>query len=144
MIPNSKSGTSVQSVFESMGFEVYDAPISMSDINTLLGAPSSTQLISLNDEGVRFVAGKPSGTISMGDLSGKTNDWVDNGSEFLWKDDIPTSEKDTYTIGNHYDITNDGTFDYGNKYVRAVQYCEGEYCYDSWDLYAIPQKKVNL
>lgn len=46
--------------------------ISMSQVNTELGRPS-TQSINLNDSAVRTLAGRPSGTISMNDLRGKSN-----------------------------------------------------------------------
>ncbi len=45
--------------------------ISMSQVNTEL-QKTSTATISLNDTNVRALAGKSSGTISMGDLHGKT------------------------------------------------------------------------
>jgi hypothetical protein len=134
----------VKEKLESLGLEIEATTISMSDVNELMLAPA-TQLITLNDEGVRYLAGKPSGTISLGDLSGKTNDWVETGGEFLWKDSIPGSSWDDYTIGEIYDISNDGTFDTGNKYTRYVQYCDDDdWCYDDYDLYAVPVKRVNV
>ena len=46
-------------------------PISLGQVNTELKRPA-TQTISLNDEQVRQLAGRPSGTISMSDLHGKS------------------------------------------------------------------------
>lgn len=46
--------------------------ITMNDVNIELGRASGA-LISLNDTDVRTLAGKPSGTISMNDLRGKSN-----------------------------------------------------------------------
>lgn len=46
-------------------------PISMSQVNTELGLPSTT-IITLNDPAVRALAGIPAGTISMSDLYGKS------------------------------------------------------------------------
>jgi len=46
--------------------------ISMSQVNTELGNPTTTQ-ISLNQAPVRTLAGVPSGQISMSNLQGKSN-----------------------------------------------------------------------
>ena len=46
--------------------------ISMSQVNVEL-KKSETAVITLNDADVRKLAGKPSGTISMNDLRGKSN-----------------------------------------------------------------------
>ncbi len=46
--------------------------ISMMNVNVQLNRPP-TQVISLNDYDVRRLAGKPAGTVSMGDLRGKSN-----------------------------------------------------------------------
>lgn len=51
--------------------------LEMSEVNTEIGNPS-TQIITLNDTNVRILAGVPSGTISMGDLRGKS--WTRNVS----------------------------------------------------------------
>lgn len=45
--------------------------ISMQDVNIELKKPATNQ-ISLNDTEVRKLVGKPTGTISMNDLRGKT------------------------------------------------------------------------
>lgn len=45
--------------------------ISLSQVNVELGK-SATAQISLNDANVRSLAGKPTGTISMSDLRGKS------------------------------------------------------------------------
>lgn len=55
-----------------MTLPVYPSSISMSQVNTELGK-SATASISLNDTNVRTLAQKPSSTISMYDLFGKSN-----------------------------------------------------------------------
>ena len=54
--------------------------ISMSQVNTELGIPSTTT-ISLNQANVRALAGVPSGTISMSNLQGKSNSLIVDYSE---------------------------------------------------------------
>lgn len=66
--------------------------ITMNQVNVELGNPGTSN-ISLNDSDVRTLAGKPSGTISMNDLRGKSNadmsggddDWSSGGYNYrVW------------------------------------------------------------
>lgn len=82
--------------------------ISMSQVNTELGSPSSSQ-ISLNDSDVRSLAGKPSGQIRMSDLHGASN-WSASGGQV----------GDRGGKRYHYFITT-GTFTYsGSKTVNYI------------------------
>jgi len=55
--------------------------ITMAQVNTELGNSSSSQ-ISLNDTAVRNLASKPSGTVSMNDLRGKSSFGVTGGTPY--------------------------------------------------------------
>lgn len=70
-------------------------PISLGQVNTELKRPA-TQTISLNDGQVRQLAGRPSGTISMSDLHGKSAAiWVKVGNTYgigIIADGNPISE----------------------------------------------------
>jgi len=81
--------------------------ISMSQVNTELGSPSSSQ-ISLNDSDVRSLAGKPSGQIRMSDLQGASN-WSASGGQVA----------DYQGVRYHFFITT-GSFTYSGS--KAVNY----------------------
>lgn len=82
--------------------------IRMSQVNTELGSPSSSQ-ISLNDSDVRSLAGKPSGQISMQDLQGASN-WSASGGQVA-----------DYNGKRYHFFISTGSFTYsGNKTVNYI------------------------
>lgn len=71
--------------------------ISMSQVNVEL-KKGETTVITLNDTDVRKLAGKPSGTISMGDLRGKkASEYVEN-YQIYHNEWFGKMEKGTFTI----------------------------------------------
>ena len=63
------------------------SPISLSQVNTELGS-STSAIVSLNDNNVRSLATKLSGTIAMSDLHGKSNDGLTAAYYFDGNDGI--------------------------------------------------------
>lgn len=95
--------------------------IAMSDVNVELGRPWN-QAISLNDPQVRELAGRPSGTISMADLRGKSSTeylnlvgWrSDKTNEYV---DVSGSSKSTSILVRFYVGGSDG---HNTIYIRVT------------------------
>ena len=103
--------------------------ISMSQVNTELGLPSTTN-ISLNQANVRALAGVPSGTISMSNLQGKSNFTLGFNSAAEWnlqslRYDGPTSAFLTFPWETPPEPPGPGVANRGDIYITANQIQSG-------------------